>query len=128
MSKIFPLQYAKILYDLTFDMPKEKLSLAIDSFVLLLKKNQSINKLPYIIKEFEIYTQKKQGTEKAVITSAQTLLEETVEEIKKSLKLKGEIVLKIDKEVIGGVVVRVGDEIFDASLKTQLNKLKQQLI
>ncbi len=128
MSKLFPLQYAKILYELTFDLAEEKISPAIDAFILLLKKNQSINKLPYIIKEFEIYAQKKQGVQKAVVTSAVDLSQKTIEEIKKSLDLKGEVIVNIDKKIIGGVTVRVGDNIFDASLKTQINKLKQQLI
>jgi len=128
MSKILPLQYAKILYALTVDLSEKELQKNIEAFIALLQKNQSLNKLPYIIKEFEIYSDKVQGNEKAVIKTARELPKSSIEEIKKFLSLKGEVKVKMDENILGGVVVQVGNKIFDASLKTQINKLKQQLI
>ncbi len=128
MSKILPLQYAKILYALTVDLSEKELQKNIEAFIALLQKNQSLNKLPYIIKEFEIYSDKVQGNEKAVIKTARELPKSSIEEIKKFLSLKGEVKVKTDENILGGVVVQVGNKIFDASLKTQINKLKQQLI
>lgn len=128
MSKILPLQYAKILYALTADLSEKELQKNIEAFIALLQKNQSLNKLPYIIKEFEIYSAKVQGNEKAVIKTARELSKNSVEEIKKFLSLRGEVKVKTDENILGGVVVQVGNKIFDASLKTQINKLKQQLI
>lgn len=128
MSKILPLQYAKILYALTVDVADKDLEKNINVFVELLKKNQSLNKISYIIKEFETYTAKTEGTQEAIIKSARELSPSTIEEIKKFLSLKGKIKTEIDKEILGGTVVRVGNKIFDAGLKTQINKLKQQLI
>ena len=128
MSKILPLQYAKILYALTVDLSEKELQKNIEAFIALLQKNQSLNKLPYIIKEFEIYSDKVQGNEKAVIKTARELSKNSVEEIKKFLSLKGEVKVQTDENILGGVVVQVGNKIFDASLKTQINKLKQQLI
>ena len=128
MSKILPLQYAKILYALTVDLSEKELQKNIEAFIALLQKNQSLNKLPYIIKEFEIYYDKVQGNEKAVIKTARELPKSSIEEIKKFLSLKGEVKVKTDENILGGVVVQVGNKIFDASLKTQINKLKQQLI
>lgn len=128
MSKILPLQYAKILYALTVDLSEKELQKNIEAFIALLQKNQSLNKLPYIIKEFEIYSDKVQGNEKAVIKTARELPKSSIEEIKKFLSLKGEVKVKTDENILGGVVVQVGNNIFDASLKTQINKLKQQLI
>jgi len=128
MPKILPLQYAKILYTLTEDVSGKELEKSIEVFVQFLKKNQSLNKISYIIKEFEIYACKVQGTEEAIIKSARELSTGTIEEIKKVLSLKGKIKTEIDKEILGGTVVRIGNRIFDASLKTQINKLKQQLI
>ncbi len=128
MARILPLQYAKILYELTKDSKEKDLAKEIESFVSLLKKNQSLNKVPYIIKEFELCVQKAEGKEKATVKSARPLSEKLLEEIKKSLDLKGEIIIENDPELIGGVIVKIGNKIFDASIKTQINKLKQQLI
>ncbi|MDO9579005.1 MAG: ATP synthase F1 subunit delta [Bacteroidales bacterium] len=128
MAKILPLQHAKILYDLTKDSKEKELPAIIDIFVNFLKKNQSVNKLPYIIQEFEKYVLKVQGKEKAEIITAHNISEKSLEEIQKILKLQGEIVMNIDKDLIGGVVIKVGNKIFDASIKTKINKLKQHLI
>ena len=128
MAKILPLQYAKILYELTKDFKEKDLKKNVEAFVDLLKKNQNLNKISYIIKEFELYAQKTEGKEKAIIRSARPLSEKMLEEIKKSLELKGEIVTENDPEIIGGVIVKIGNKIFDASIKTQINKLKQKLI
>ena len=128
MAKILPLQYAKILYDVTKDSKEKELPAIIEVFVNFLRKNQSVNKLPYIIQEFEKYVLKVQGKEKAEITTAHSISEKSLEEIQKILKLQGEIVMNIDKELIGGVVIKVGNKIFDASIKTKINKLKQHLI
>ena len=128
MAKILPLQYAKILYELTKDSKENELSSIIEAFVIFLKKNQSVNKLPYIIQDFQNYVLKVQGKEKAEITTAHSMSEKSLEEIQKILKLQGEIVKNVDKELIGGVVIKVGNKIFDASIKTKINKLKQHLI
>lgn len=44
--------------------------------------------------------------------------------LKKSVRLN----FKIDRQIIGGFIARVGDTVFDASLKHQLDLLKQQFI
>jgi len=128
MSKLLPLQYAKILYNLTKDAKDDDLSERIDAFVGLLKKNQSLNKVSYIIKEFEAYVRKVENCENAEIKTARLLSEKNLEEIKKFFKLYGETRTQIDENILGGVIVRVGNKIFDASLKTQIAKLKQKLI
>lgn len=33
-----------------------------------------------------------------------------------------------DKELIGGMVIRIGDRVVDSSVKTRLNKLTRQLL
>jgi F-type H+-transporting ATPase subunit delta len=35
---------------------------------------------------------------------------------------------KIDPEIIGGVVTRIGSTVYDGSVKNQLQKLKEQMI
>ena len=35
---------------------------------------------------------------------------------------------KIDKNILGGVIIRYGDKVVDGSLKTQLEDLKEKLI
>jgi F-type H+-transporting ATPase subunit delta len=48
--------------------------------------------------------------------------------LEKTLNKKVRLNLKIDSEIIGGFVAKVGDTVFDASLKHQLELLKKQLL
>ncbi len=128
MAKIFPQQFAKILYELTNGLQSKDIPAAVDVFVSFLAKNQSIKKTPYIIREFENYVRKMEGKEKVTVKSARGLSENLLTEIRKNLNLQGEIKEEIDESILGGVVVTVGNKVFDASIRTQINKLKQQII
>jgi F-type H+-transporting ATPase subunit delta len=48
--------------------------------------------------------------------------------LEKTLSKKVRLSLKIDSEIIGGFVAKVGDTVFDASLNHQLDLLKKQLL
>lgn len=38
-----------------------------------------------------------------------------------------DVVYCIDKEIMGGVIIRLGDEVYDGSVKTKLVALKQSM-
>jgi F-type H+-transporting ATPase subunit delta len=38
------------------------------------------------------------------------------------------MVRKVDPSLVGGVVARVGDQVFDGSLKNRLSELKSELL
>ncbi len=67
----------------------------------------------------------------AVVTSALPLTkeeQETVEkQVIKSLGGKGEVTFKVDPNILGGLVVRVGDKVLDGSVSGQLGALRQTL-
>ena len=66
------------------------------------------------------------------MTTASELSEETVEKVKqileKELDSKVELTGKINPEIIGGMILRIEDKQFDASLATQLKKVKTALL
>ncbi len=66
------------------------------------------------------------------ITTAVPLDDTTVQSLSEKLRviLGGEPLFQtaVDPDVIGGIVVRVGDTIYDASLLTQLKNVRQQMI
>ncbi len=39
-----------------------------------------------------------------------------------------EFLVKVDPEIVGGIIVRVGDIVYDASIATQLNTVRQEMI
>ena len=67
----------------------------------------------------------------AVVTSALPLTkqeEETVQnDVLKKLGAKGKVAFEVDPNILGGLVVRVGDKVLDGSVSGQLNSLRQSL-
>jgi ATP synthase F1 delta subunit len=65
------------------------------------------------------------------VTSAIDLEEGVVdsigERIREQTGRKVEISSRVDPEIIGGVVLRVGNSILDASIRNRLNQLRQQV-
>ncbi|BCX13685.1 MAG: hypothetical protein KatS3mg085_217 [Candidatus Dojkabacteria bacterium] len=64
----------------------------------------------------------------AEIVSAYKLDDEVVENLVKIFKLdKSTLTIKVDKNVIGGIIVRRGSDVYDGSVKSQLQNLKKML-
>ena len=67
-----------------------------------------------------------------VITTAAPINQDTVDKIKAGLaaRFPGELVVaqKVDPNQIGGLVVRVGDTIYDGSIATQLENMRRNIV
>ena len=48
--------------------------------------------------------------------------------MEKELSAKIELSIEIKPEIIGGLIVRIGDKQLDSSVNTKLKKIKQQLL
>lgn len=74
----------------------------------------------------------KLGLVHAEVTSASRLSEAYVEELQSTLSaVTGRQVLvtrTVDPSLLGGVVTRVGDKVFDGSLKSRLEELEEELL
>jgi F-type H+-transporting ATPase subunit delta len=68
---------------------------------------------------------------RAEVTSAAPLAAEKTQAIEKQLAtLTGKrvsMVMKVDKDIVGGIVARVGGTVYDASVATQLRKIRERL-
>jgi F-type H+-transporting ATPase subunit delta len=131
--KITNSQYAKTLFDLVKDSSEKDRLVATKSFAKLLISRHDAYRLDKIISEFENIWNKEFNIVKAETSSFSPLNAATTkllsEYIKKSSAAQ-EVVMdfKIDKSILGGVVIKYGDRIFDAGLKSRLNKLKERII
>jgi len=74
---------------------------------------------------------KASGKEKAEVVFAKEPSSGDIENIKKSIEKKigsqVEIEVKVDPQIIGGVIVKVANNLFDNSIKSQLNNIKNIL-
>ncbi|MFA5211025.1 MAG: ATP synthase F1 subunit delta [Patescibacteria group bacterium] len=128
MSKLLPAQYAKILFNLTKDAKKDDLEDVIKNFFSFLKKEHVLKKADYIIKEFIKFSKKQEGIQEIEIISSAKISNEKIKEISKLFGEKTEVKTEIEPDIIGGLIIETDDTILDASVKTQLNKLKQHLL
>ncbi|MDH3883693.1 MAG: ATP synthase F1 subunit delta, partial [Desulfobacterales bacterium] len=71
------------------------------------------------------------GVARASLVSAIDLSADTVEKIRVALskKTKKDIILEVeqDPELIGGIITKIGDLVWDGSIKTQLINMRESL-
>lgn len=113
-------------------LAKTKPSKTTANFLRILLRNSRLTDLHEINEKFASVLEERSGVVSANITSARGLSEAEKAEFQTKLeKLTGKKVnlnFDIKEEIIGGVVTRIGSTVYDGSVKTQLENLKQQLI
>ena len=97
------------------------------SFLGVLAENRRLAALPGIIRAFRQLAARHRGEATAEVTSAHPLSETQVGELKQQLRLRlGREVavdLSVDPQLLGGLVVRIGSQMIDSSIRTRLNAL-----
>ncbi|MBI2038261.1 MAG: F0F1 ATP synthase subunit delta [Candidatus Magasanikbacteria bacterium] len=128
MRKQSNLQFAKALYEVTKSLPAESLPQVVKQFFITLQKYNKLKKIDYILEDFISYSKKQSGIKTIEVETTRELDEKTREKIINTFGAKSEITQKINKQILGGIRIKIDDTVHDASLKTQLYKLKQALI
>jgi F-type H+-transporting ATPase subunit delta len=131
--KVTAKQYALTLLEITEDKEGKSLEESISKFSVLLKNNNQINQIDKILYYFQKLYNQRYNIKEANISTAKKIDEEELKQIKESLQALNkdetlEFKVNIKKEIIGGIVLKYGDKIIDASLKTRLNQLKNSLL
>jgi len=97
-------------------------------FVGVVAGNNRLFALDAMITAYLAELARRRGEITAEVTSARALNDEQLQQLTESLraKLGGKIAVdpKVDPSLIGGLVVRVGSRMIDASLKTKLQRLQ----
>ena len=119
--------YAQTLYKTTKGLSVKELTKAIQKFVLILVRDHKIKQVNKIIKEVIKYTKEQEGMIEIEVSSVHQLNDETVKKIALIFGKKTEVKQKIDKNLLGGMIIKTKDRIFDASLKRQLEIMRQVL-
>lgn len=100
--------------------------------VLLISDHRRADILPHIAKELGRLSDVKAGRIQAEVRSAAALSEAQYQRVSSTLeKITGRKVTltrTIDSTLIAGVVVQVGDKVFDGSIATRLKELRVSLL
>ncbi|MBA3705035.1 MAG: ATP synthase F1 subunit delta [Bacteroidetes bacterium] len=106
-----------------------KLNKVTDAFIHLMTGKRREIYLIEIAQEFVNQYKEKKKILTAIVTTANGIDEVTRKKVMEIVKGKGsnEVVLeeKINKNIIGGFILRVGDQQIDASIARKLNNLKR---
>ena len=126
-----PKQYAQALYEALHDTKDADHDKILDNFANLLAKAGDLGKFSEIEEAFVEHEKTVKGIKTAEVTAARKLSDSEqdnlVHELNDYLGSKVELKHKIDKGIIGGVIIKVDDTLLDASVKTHLNNLNQSL-
>jgi len=107
---------------------KAKFNAVTRNFIGLLAQNGRARDLPAVIAGFEALYAAKTGVVAADIVSAQALTAAQLKTIQTTLRTAlgkdPELTTRVDPAILGGLKVKVGSKLFDASLKTKLDQMK----
>jgi F-type H+-transporting ATPase subunit delta len=97
------------------------------NFLGVLAQNRRLNQLPQVIRGFRQLAAAHRGETTAQVTSAHPLSTEQVDALKQQLRTRigrdVAIDLAVDPSLLGGLVVKIGSQMIDSSIKTRLNSL-----
>jgi len=98
------------------------------NFLGLLAANNRVSALPAVIRAFDRLAAERRGAVAAEVTTAITLTQAQHKAISAALKQAfgkdPEISATVDPTILGGLKIKVGSKLFDASLKSRLDQLK----
>ncbi|MET3036337.1 ATP synthase F1 subunit delta [Chryseobacterium sp. NRRL B-14859] len=106
------------------------LSASSQNLITLVIKHGRENQLKNIAQEFINKVEDINGVQRITLTTATQLSKENIDQILRSTNLvnvNSNFDLKhiINQDILGGYILRVGDQQIDASVKTKLNQVKK---
>lgn len=97
------------------------------NFLGVLAANRRLGKLPQVVSAFHTIAAAARGEASAEVTSAHPLSASQIAQLAEKLKARQgmdvKITAKVDPELLGGLVVRIGSTQIDSSIRTRLNTL-----
>ena len=103
----------------------------IRNFLFVIADHRRTQQIPEIIAMFQQVIRQRQGVAEAEISSAVELSASQKKDLAATLgRLTGKKIepkYSLDSKLLGGVVVRIGDTIYDGSLRSRLNEMRASL-
>lgn len=106
------------------------LSVSSQNLIKLVIKHGRENQLKNIAQEFINKVEDINGVQRVTLTTATQLSKENIDQILRSTNLVNansnyDLKVNINQDILGGYILRVGDQQVDASVKTKLNQVKK---
>ena len=111
---------------------QNRISPLLFNFIRVLNHHMRLNKLVEVISAYEELLEEKLGKVEVDLTVAQPLSQEqsatAQQQISKALGKDAVVHTYVDEAIIGGMIVRVGDQLIDASVRQQLRAVRKKLL
>ena len=108
------------------------LSVPVTKTLVLLARSGKMNLIPELSAAYRERLLSHQNVVRAEVTSAAPLSPAQTTALEESLaKVTGkkvEVSVSVDPDLLGGVVARIGSTVYDGSVKTQLTRMRQELV
>jgi F-type H+-transporting ATPase subunit delta len=129
-NPVFAIEKRKLILD---DVSRRlALSKVVRNFVMLLVDKGRIKYLPDIARVHRALIDEHAGRVRASVTSARPLDPQLEQRLRTALeKQSGKTVIlekKEDPAIVGGIVTQLGDVLYDGSVRTQLENIREQLL
>jgi F-type H+-transporting ATPase subunit delta len=129
-NPVFSLEKRKLIMD---ELSRRlALSKTVRNFIMLLLDKGRIAALPDIARVHRTLIDEHAGRMRATVTSARPLDPMLETRLKTALeKSSGKVVLfdkREDPAILGGLVTQLGDTVYDGSVRTQLQQLREELL
>jgi F-type H+-transporting ATPase subunit delta len=115
------------------DKKDKKIIVSKDLFglIILLAKNSRLNILQEVLKRYiQLHTSDNKEI-KVHVTSVIKISDNLEEQLKKNLskngKMKVKVINLIDKDLLGGLIIQIGSNLIDTSIRSKLNKVKNAM-
>jgi F-type H+-transporting ATPase subunit delta len=108
------------------------LTTPVTKLMVLLAQSRKLEYLPELAAAFSERLLAHQNIVRADVTSAAPLSPEKTKALEESLaKVTGkrvELSISVDPELLGGIIATIGSTVYDGSVKTQLQRMRQELV
>jgi len=103
----------------------------VSKLLILLADRDRLSLLEDVAATYRDFLADRQNVVHAEVTSAEPLSNDRIQAIEQRLATvtgkRVSMTTKVDKDILGGVVARVGSTVYDASIATQLKKIRERL-
>ena len=101
------------------------------NFLGVLARNGRKNQLQNVIRAFRRLSAEHRGETTAEVVTAHPLKDDQITALKAQLRSRAgrdvAIETRVDPEILGGIVVKMGSQMIDASIRTKLNRLAEAM-